>query len=755
MATHILGIRHHGPGSARHLLEAIQEIKPEIILIEGPPEGEALLSWVNHPEMRTPVAMLLYVPEQTQKAVFYPFAEFSPEWQAMKYGTYNNLPVRFIDIPLIHKFGKQLEEEAKRMEAEQKTDGQEEQNSDATQEQEQQQEKKRKIRQHPLDYLASLDGYDDEDEWWEQLVERRHGALEAFEAIGEAMTALREDYEEEDPEDLIREAFMRTHIRKAEKEKYERILVVCGAWHVPALQNMPSQKADDELVKKLPKVKVEATWIPWTNPRLSFESGYGAGIKSPGWYEHIWNTDDPEGITWLVNAARIFRKNRMDVSSAHVIETVRLASSLASMRELSKPGLKEFGEAIQSVMCFGDAMPLLLIDRELFVGNSIGTVPEGAPKAPLQSDLEMLQKRLRLKPEANAKQIVLDLRESNDLQKSVLLHRLRLLGVNWGAKTEIGGKGTFKEAWTLEWEPELMINLVEKAIWGNTIELAASAYLSDQALSTKQLSGLTSLLELAIPSELPQGVQIISREIENAAAGSGDVIELMKAFLPLVQIRRYGNVRNTDVSLVSHVMDGLMARISVGLPSACGAVDEDSASSIAETMRSVEQGISVLEIQEYKEEWYSSLRKMADDAHIQPMIAGCASKILFDARWIEMNDTENYFLRALSPSAEPMHAAWWLEGFLKGSAATLLFEDKIWDLINSWMSRLEWDHFQTVVPLLRRTFADYSPAEKRKLAEKVRLGDRPSRGGLVATLEVDEIRARKVLPVLRKILLKS
>jgi hypothetical protein len=34
---HILGIRHHGPGSAASVLQALDAVKPAIVLIEGPP----------------------------------------------------------------------------------------------------------------------------------------------------------------------------------------------------------------------------------------------------------------------------------------------------------------------------------------------------------------------------------------------------------------------------------------------------------------------------------------------------------------------------------------------------------------------------------------------------------------------------------------------------------------------------------------------------------------------------------------------
>jgi hypothetical protein len=67
-------------------------------------------------------------------------------------------------------------------------------------------------------------------------------------------------------------------------------------------------KEDNDLLKGLPKVKVECTWVPWTYNRLSFYSGYGAGIGSPGWYEHIWNYPQDDGTRWMTNVAKLLRK---------------------------------------------------------------------------------------------------------------------------------------------------------------------------------------------------------------------------------------------------------------------------------------------------------------------------------------------------------------------------------------------------------------------------------------------------------------
>ena len=78
---HLLGIRHHGPGSCRNILQELERIRPDLILLEGPAEAEALMPFVSYGQMKPPVALLGYQPDVPQNAVFYPFADFSPEWQ--------------------------------------------------------------------------------------------------------------------------------------------------------------------------------------------------------------------------------------------------------------------------------------------------------------------------------------------------------------------------------------------------------------------------------------------------------------------------------------------------------------------------------------------------------------------------------------------------------------------------------------------------------------------------------------------------
>ena len=44
MTVHLFGVRHHGPGSARALVAALDELQPDMVLIEGPPEADELVA---------------------------------------------------------------------------------------------------------------------------------------------------------------------------------------------------------------------------------------------------------------------------------------------------------------------------------------------------------------------------------------------------------------------------------------------------------------------------------------------------------------------------------------------------------------------------------------------------------------------------------------------------------------------------------------------------------------------------------------
>src|SRR6185436_9014623 len=105
--------------------------------------------------------------------------------------------------------------------------------------------------------------------------------------------------------------------------------------------------------------------------------------------------------------------------------------------------------------------------------------------------------------EALERVLELDLRRENDLSRSRLLHRLRILGVPWGEPdTGRRGTGTFREQWRLRWQPEFAISLVEGSMWGTTVVAAATAKVTDSARTAESLADVTKLVEECLLADL-------------------------------------------------------------------------------------------------------------------------------------------------------------------------------------------------------------------------------------------------------------
>jgi hypothetical protein len=777
---HIFGIRHHGPGSARSLAEALEALQPDCILIEGPPDAEDVLSFAAHAEMKPPVALLIYDPEKPSRSAYYPFAAFSPEWQAIQFGLEQKLPVRFMDLPQTVHIALAAEEEAKA--AAEKPDPSVEQDESVEESDDEGQEGPEIIpspetqpelskaiglitHQDPLSYLAQAAGYSDSERWWEHMVEHRSDGEDIFAAILQAMTALREAALESwlqkfEPErEAKREAWMRQTIRGAQKEGFGKIAVVCGAWHAPILANMPAAKEDAALLKNLPKRKVVATWIPWTYSRLAAASGYGAGIESPGWYDFLWKLGKKRragdiSTGWLVKVARLLRSEDLDASSASIIETVRLAECLAAVRNRPLPGLPELNEATQTVLCFGDPLPLRLINQKLIVSERLGEVPDETPMVPLAQDLAREQKRLKLRPEALAREIDLDLRKPNDLDRSRLLHRLTLLGIKWGERQQqrSAQKGTFHELWTLQWEPEFAVTLIESGVWGNTIPDAAGAKIRHEADNAPELSTLTALLDSTLLANLPDAAAHLMSRLQAVAALASDVGHLMGALPPLANIFRYGNVRQADATMVAGLVDGLVARICIGLPGACGSLNDEAAEEMFNRILATHNAIGLLENSEQLSQWHGVLRQLEQSLNLHGLIAGRACRLLLDAQQLDLKEAARRFSLVLSTANAPNQAACWVDGFLRNSGLLLLHDEALWNVLDEWVTNLSADHFTAILPLLRRTFSTFAPPERRQMGERVTCGAGTQITPRLAPADFDVERAKKVLPLVAQLL---
>ncbi|MCB0527318.1 MAG: hypothetical protein KDC65_02515 [Saprospiraceae bacterium] len=719
------------------MLNALEAFNPDIILIEGPPDAEALIPLVLNAEMHPPVALLVYQPKQLELASFFPFAEFSPEWQAMRYGLENRAPVRFMDLPMSLAFPMR------------------ELNAGAAA-----QGAKKQESRDPFGEIARLAGYSDPERWWDALVERQ-GEGGIFPVILELMSALREgNLLPESRETLLREAFMRQRIRETQKEQYQKIAVVCGAWHTPALAvEQFSASADAAPLKGLKKVKTEATWIPWSFDRLAAQSGYSAGVVAPAWYRVLWETtrtaEEPVSnpvARWLTQVAHLLREKDLTVSPAHVIEAVRLAEGLATLRRTTLPGIEELREAAVAVLCGGSEKPLELIDRQLVTGEVLGAVPATLPQPPLKADFEAQARSCRLAKNTQEKTLELDLRQEAQLKKSRLLHRLQLLGVPWGRVSEVGAgkQGGFHEHWQLKWLPDYEIRLIEAGTWGNTVEEAATHKASRRTRDSEDLPELTQVLGIALKADLPVLVPAILSKISAISALAKDTLMLADSVLPLAEVLRYGSARKMNLNTVEQLLDQIVPRVCLQLPAACTAVAEDVAGEIARKILSVNRALGILRAAAHEAAWQKTLGQISDVQGVSPLLAGLAARLLFDKGLRTATQTGDAMHYHLSHAQAPAEAAQWIEGFLYGSGLLLLHQQELWQTLDRWVREMPDEHFIELLPLLRRSFSRFPDPERQKMLDLVKSGGQPKSAAVSAT-DWDSARAEGVLALTKKI----
>lgn len=728
--TRIFGIRHHGPGSARSLLWALERFRPDAILIEGPADADPLVAYVAAAGMEPPVALLAYAADDPARAAFWPFAVFSPEWQALRYAAEHAVPVHFCDLPATQTLA---------LDAEPGDRG------------------------DPLAVLAAAGGYDDPERWWDAVIESAAAptgdGTDIFDAVAEAMGALRAAVEADqpdgspealplddtdpdtDPDDeptgpelprridlrtLQREAHMRQIMRKTLKTGARRLAVVCGAWHAPALSGELGPAAPDtRLLKGLPKVKTALTWVPWTHSRLAGSSGYGAGITSPGWYHHLFTHTEEPIARWLTRVAGALRAHDLPVSSAHIIESVRLAETLAALRGRPAPGLSEVTDATRSVLCEGDETMLRFVSNELVVGEALGSVPDNTPTVPLDADLRAQARRLRLKQQALAQQLDLDLRKDRDVARSHLLHRLRILGIDWGTPItgEVRNTGTFRESWSLRWDPSLSVAIVEASRWGTTLHTAAAAKLLDRTGAVDAtVADIGGALETALLADLADAVDGLVTRLEAVAALDHDVTHLLAALPGLVRTLRYGDVRSTDVGALARVADGLLVRICAGLPGAVTGLDTEAATELRTLIDATHVAIATRDDPHATERWLAALHRLADRDDVHGALVGRAVRLLCDAEIIADAEGARRLSAALSIGYGPAEKAAWIDGFLGGRGLLLVHDRDLLRRIDSWLRGLDEEQFVATLPLLRRTFGAFESGERQAIAQAVRDG---------------------------------
>ncbi|GIM53403.1 DUF5682 family protein [Capnocytophaga cynodegmi] len=720
------GVRHLSPGASFHLLKFLEKHNPKCILIEGPSDATNLITHIAQKDVKPPIAMLGYTTELPIETVLYPFASYSPEYQAICWGVKRKIDVRFIDLP---------SEIMLKLQQERTYEKNDEKAADYY-----------SFHNNLYDQLAEKYEETDYESYWERNFEHnlnedifRQGLDYQSEQIRELV--IEKEYESV-PYDfsynMIRESYMKREIQKAlTYYRPEEIVVIVGAYHLAGIRsNLPAMT--DEELKKLPRANSKITLMPYSYLRLSSRTGYGAGNKAPYYFELMWQTMQNGELSnlsaiYLSKIASELRKKGDNASSASVIEAIRLANALTAMRGGTMPVLKDLHDAVTTCFGAGELFSVAEAINRVDIGTAIGSLPEGVGQTPVQENVNQELKRLKLTQykSAVAQELVLDLRENLkvktkeaafiDLNRSIFLHRLSVLGILFAEKRKTSqDSATWAEKWTLQWSPEVEIQIVEANLKGETIEIATAFHLKELLNESEDISAVASIVRQACECHLTNLFENALNTLQHLLIDSNSFTDVANAAHELATLIQYENLRQFDLEPLKPVLQQLFLRASLLLVDASSCDDKAS--------KNVVQAINTMELisqQQYDlvdtEIWQKELSHLAWRDDLSARLSGVAFSILLEHNIVSEEECAKEVSRRLSIGVPADLGASWFEGLSGRNRYALLSRISLWKELDLYIQQLDDDEFLRSVVFLRRAFADFEPNQKNSIAEL--LGD--------------------------------
>lgn len=469
-----LPVRHHSPACAFHVDRVVRELRPDHVLIEGPRDATSLIPLLMDERTSFPVAIYTTFVERRGRGrrhhgAYYPLCDYSPELAAMRAAQAVRARVSFIDLTYPELVTAERASESSTAE-----------------------EGVRSLQEeHYLEHSRRLAEscrrlrVRDADDLWDHLFESRYRTLPSrsfFEGVLTYCSMGRSDYDESllraEAHD-VREAAMRREIDSVEGT----VVVVTGGFHTVAL---PTTEARPAPVVKLRRSEdATTTLMRYGFVQLDALNGYSSGMKSPEFYQGVWEGRPPEAT--VVEIARALRREAGVPSTADAIAAVTQLENLARLRGHPQPTREDLLDSVRSVFVKGEIDVegglVLTRVRRFLTGDRIGIVSPDAGQPPIVRDFEAEAARLGFEVglASDGGEKTLDLyRSVRHREASRFFHRLALLEVPFGTLVRgpdfvLGREtGRVQESWRYAWIPQTESALIEASRYGATIEEAAA-----------------------------------------------------------------------------------------------------------------------------------------------------------------------------------------------------------------------------------------------------------------------------------------
>lgn len=747
-------VRHHSPACSLALRHMLRELKPAVVLIEGPDDVGTLLPLLNDPLTKAPVAIVcqdtrerkLEEPDSAEKtrpetrSSFYPFCDYSPEWIATREGFALGAEVAFIDLPWRDKAWER-EDEA----------------SDAA---ESLMEERNFAHSAYLSTMAKRLGCIDHHELWDRLFELREpdtlGDWRAF--FGDVFhwcAMARLEYEPEVLEaelSLPRERHMSAHIRAWRERVDGNIVVVTGGFHTSELLNSWQTAKPHHVTRAAEKTPPGAWLIRYSFDRLDALNGYGAGMPSPAYYQCIWDAlesgvVDPFTAVTIDNLARFARQMREDdlsdaASTALVQAAAMQAIRLAELRGNTGPGRQDLLDAIRSCFMKGaidEGMRGFTIDLRRFLGGfRIGDVPPSAGSPPLIEDARRRARAAGVRLDDSTPRIArLDLyRKPSHRERSRFFHAMAYIDA--GLATNLSGPDFLGnsqlhllfEEWRTAWSPLVEARLIELAADGATLEaicmvrlLREESALFEAGRARSAAAAVMLLVRaclIGLHTRLPQLLQMLSMHLDEDASFAS-VVECGHRLTTLWRAREPLGVQHNPRLLA--LLERVWPAALFLLPDLARCEEESEASAVKQLLSLRELGRLLSEINAGAcvdlAPFHLQLDRNANDAEVAPAVAGASAALLFlDGVWSEI-ELEMAVKTRFGAGAVQSDGVRFLHGILGAAPELLLRIPSLLAGIDSMIAGWDDEAFVAHLPDLRQFFTRLRPQDTADLARRI------------------------------------
>lgn len=724
-------IRHHSPVCSFHLLNVIEEYKPDYILVEGPQNSDKLIPILTHEDTKPPIAFYYYY-KDTQKLVnenaedykcYYPFLNTSPEYNALVQAKKKNIDCGFIDLP----YGEILINSAKK--------------SNAYNDEHNLTESKF------FEKVCEKTGMRSFEEFWENYFEIKGLYMDTSEFVANMMTYCYLTRTNTPQENIIvegchvREQFMAENILKA-AETHKRVLVVTGGFHTYGLYRLTSGQ------DKLQKVKVHKFNEKIQNVYAmiySFEAadalnGYASGMQNPGFYDKVWKSltsgeerlsDVYENIVLdtLLECAKQSSKEKLLITMSDVSSAVTMYRGLCSVRDKESPGLYELYDSVQSCFVKGELnaasdLPLRILSK-IATGNEIGKLCGEAEKIPVIQDFEEQCRKYRLKVDNVLEQeIDLDIfSKPAHMELSRLFYRMGYLKTEFSRRLKGADilnnkdRSRIRETWEYKRTVHTDSSLIDVSVYGATIEEICKTMSAKQIKEEQKCSEAAKLyVECFL-----MGIGITDEfavKTDEIIINDGDFFSLGKGLYYFNMLDTLKKMYNAEGIVTEYFLEKCFQKILIMLPSMMN-VDSDHADECIKICRMMYNLVRGDVLNGEYENLFDTFRTMIEKENPEPSLYGAVLGLLYGSNNGYKEDIKHALNAYLTGSEEiKKQGAIFLRGLFSTARDIVLVGNEFIIITDRLINGLQIEDFMDILPELRLAFSYFTPSEIDMIAEK-------------------------------------